>query len=195
MPPEYKNPHQMPSDDWLEQGLKEALHEPPLLPIEPAPSGNAMLNKQPPASSPQKPKSLAELGISRGGIVRNPSTVHRTQLNNPVANPRTKASLPPDVKNTVFDQKDLPPTLGVPGTIMTGMDADLERNTQERIQKVMQPVSALDSAYEKPPAPVLTVKDLTLQSAIADLLRVAMNNSGTLLLQTPKFVIEVTITT
>jgi hypothetical protein len=58
----------------------------------------------------------------------------------------------------------------------------------------MQPASALDSAYEKPPAPVLTVKDLTLQSTLADLLRVAMNNNGTLLLQTPKFVIEVTIT-
>jgi hypothetical protein len=58
----------------------------------------------------------------------------------------------------------------------------------------MQPASALDSAYEKPPPPALTVKDLTLQSALADLLRVAMNNNGTLLLQTPKFVIEVTIT-
>jgi hypothetical protein len=191
------NPNQTPSDDWLEEGLEQALKSPPLVSSPPPKSGNAMLNKEPPATSAQKqPKSLKDMGIGKGGIVRNPTTVHRTQLDNPLTNPRPNVPLSPGVKSrnsSVLDQQDLPPEFGIPGTILTGMDADLEKNA---IAKASQPVSALDSAYTKPPAPAPAnpASNLSMQSTLGDLLSAAMSNNGTLLIQTPRFVLEVTIT-
>jgi hypothetical protein len=169
-------------DDLLNQSLEAALKQqaatqerepqPTLFPGPPTGLGVPPKPQAPPA----KPKSLASMGISRGGVVRNASTVHRTQLDNPINNPRPSQS----VKASAIDQNDLPPEFAVPGTIMTTMDADLEQRAKDRIQQASSPAS---------PA-----AGISMASTLAQLLQGAVNNGGTLRLANPRFVVEITIT-
>jgi hypothetical protein len=168
-------------DDLLNASLEAALkNQPP--PPPPAreltlfpgpPTGVGVPPK--PEAPPAKPKSLASMGISRGGVVRNASTVHRTQLDNPVNNPRPNTPAgAKTAKASAIDQNDLPPEFGIPGTIMTGMDANLEERAKERIEEAQNPI--------------------TMQSSLADLLQRAVAKGGTWRFATPRFILEITIT-
>jgi hypothetical protein len=185
-------------DDWLQEGLENAINPPPAPPPRPEsrfPTVPTPVLKQS-AQSPQqpaKPKSLSAMGITKGGVIRNASTVERTELKNPVTNPKNPLRGPVKTAEASFsDQNELPPEFGVPGTLMTSMDADLEKRAQERAQSVISPRPEAQpaSAYEKP-APAQTI---TPTSTLRDLVAAAIASGGALRLATTKFVLEIQIT-
>lgn len=183
-----ENQHPVVLDDWLEEGLENAVHPTPVPAPKPesrfptVPSGVGVKKEQPQAAAADKPKTLADMGITRGGVVRNPSTVVRTQLENPVTNARPNAKV---AKPSVLDSADLPPEFGVPGTLMTSMDADLEQRAKDRINAVTLP---------KVPEPANNRKPISFESTLKELLAAAISNEGTLRLATANFVIEIQIT-
>lgn len=167
-------------DDFLEQGLAEALHkavppreEPdslfPRLSSSPKKPLSAEENSVP--KNPSSQKSLASMGITRGGVVRNASTVHRTVLNNPAARVNRPSAQPQQTKpSDVLDSADLTPEFGSP-TLVTGMDIDLEKRAAARV----------------------AVAGITMDSTLKELLEHAMQNNGSLRLGANHFALEIRI--
>jgi hypothetical protein len=193
------NPNQHPAnlDDWFEEGLENAVRpvpEPPpksesRFPTVPTGSG---VKKEPP--KPVKPKSLADLGISKGGTVRLATTVARTQLENPVTNPKKPPGGVKTTASSVLDSSDLPPEFGVPGTLMTSMDADLEQRAKDRINSVGHPATPRETQPSNAPAsPAAAV--ITPNSTLGELLSTAVARGGTFRLENQRFVLEIVIRT
>src|SRR3981189_2455229 len=94
-----QNEHPVVLDDWLEEGLENAVHPAPAPPpkaesgFPTVPSGVGVAKKEPAPLAPAKPKTLQDMGITRGGVVRNATTIARTQLDNPLTNPRPNAKV------------------------------------------------------------------------------------------------------
>jgi hypothetical protein len=169
-------------DDWFNEGLDQVVSKttqtPPRTLFPTVPNGTGVPPKpEPPA---QKPKSLASLGISQGGIVRNATTVVRTQLQNPVANPKGVGTR----TSTILDRADLPPEFGVP-TLMQTMDVDLGERAKAKAEQVLptQPAEEAPSAA----AP----KFVTMRSTLAELIEVARLNGGIYKSGTNQFSVEI----
>lgn len=172
---------------WLNEGLKEsveaAAHE-----QEPLP--------EPTAAAPQtngevhKVVSLSKQGIGRGGVIRNPNTKRRTQLNNPVADPRPAKS-PNRPANAPTPESDAhaeligkAPALAVP-SIMTGMDVNTEK-------PVEQPTEIVHQVKEDPnkSEPVPISYDMTLR----EVLQRTIKAGGTMQWGNSRWVISVQVT-
>jgi hypothetical protein len=99
---------------WLNDGLAESVAS-----AEAAASAPAAV--PPPAPAP---KSLSNMGIGRGGVIRDPKTVRRSELRNPVANPKAPKlgkSVPPTTPES--DLRSENPALAIP-SMMPSMDMD-----------------------------------------------------------------------
>jgi hypothetical protein len=169
-------------DDWLNEGLEESVRKakeaPPRTVFPTGPTGVGVPAK--PEAPPAKPKSLQTLGIGRGGVVRNASTVARSQLNNPVANPKRS------VKSSILDKADLTPEFGVP-PLMSGMDANFEERAKEKAQGVLPAPPA--PVQDEPPPQKMT----TMRSTLRELIESARTNGGTLKIGTRQFSLEIEI--
>lgn len=167
-------------ENWLNEGLEESVKKaaqaPPRTVFPTVPSGIGVPPK--PAAPAPKPKTLQSLGIGRGGVVRNASTVARTHLNNPVANPKQ-----PTAVSSILDQADLTPEFGVP-TLLSGMDANLEERAKEKAQQILPA-----APVEREPAP--TEKMATYNSTLRDLLDIARTNHGILRISVQQFSLEI----
>jgi hypothetical protein len=112
------------------------------------------------------------MGITKGGVIRNPNTKRRTQTNNPVTNPRA----PSKTVKAPTQEEDLRaenPALAFP-TLMTGMDADAMKPSNGAVE---QPPPA--SAPAPPPPAPAQVPGFNYQSTVAQLLERAIKNGGT----------------
>jgi hypothetical protein len=193
------NPNQQPAnlDDWLSEGLEEQVRpvpEPPpkaesRFPTVPTGSG---VKKEPP--KPVKPKSLADLGISKGGTVRLASTVVRTQLENPVTNPKKPPGGVKTTASSVLDSSDLPPEFGVPQTIMTSMDADLEQRAKDRINSVGHAGAPVETQPQQSSAPAPAAGSVvTTETTLGELLSATVARGGSFRLENQRFVLEIVI--
>jgi hypothetical protein len=182
------NNHPVDLDDWLQEGLENAINPAPAPPPRPEsrfPTVPTPVQQQAVQSpqQPAKPKSLSAMGISKGGVIRNASTVVRTELQNPVTNPKNPARGPvKTAEASLLDQNEVPPEFGV-GTLMTSMDVDLEKRAQQRAESVIAP--------RPQPAPAQTI---TPTSTLRELVAAAIASGGALRLATTKFVLEIQIT-
>jgi hypothetical protein len=178
-------------DNWLNEGLSESVAKaeaglrPPAQPapettltgyIDPAAGTyiNPSAPAPPAAAGPQGPKSLSSMGITKGGVIRNPNTKRRTQTNNPVTNPRA----PSKTVKAPTPEEDLRadnPALAFP-TLMTGMDVDAMK---PRNGAVEQPPPAPASAAPPPAPPPPVPSGFNYQSTVAQLLERAIKNGGT----------------
>lgn len=170
-------------EDWLNQGLEEsvekAVNAPPRTIFPTVPSGVGV--PKPQIQQQDKPKSLQTIGISKGGVVRNASTVVRQQLNNPVANPKANSG-----KSSIIDRAELTPEFGVP-TLMRGMDANLEEEAKEKLEQALP--SAPPPPTDKPPAQ----KMITLRTSLHELLEFARLEGGSLSIGTRQFSLKIVI--
>lgn len=138
-----------------------------------------------------KAKGLAKFGITRGGVIRNPTTKKVTMLSNPVANPKPPMNKAPAMTKGVkapTPEEELRaqnPGLAIP-TIMTGMDMDTQKRNGKADSAKEEPVPA--SATHSEPVPV------TYQSTLKDLLLLAVASGGTLHFGTGEFVLSIQIT-
>lgn len=171
-------------DDWLNEGLDQSVKKAAQTPktvFPTVPTGVGVPQK--PASPPQKPKSLEGIGIGRGGVVRNSTTVVRSSLNNPIATPKNVKSR----QSSIIDSTDLPPEFGVP-TIMREMDANLEEVTKEKLAHPGRTEQVLPAA---PPDELPAQKMITMHSTLGELLEMARNNSGVLKIGARQFSLEI----
>jgi hypothetical protein len=133
------------NDDWLNEGLQQAiLASKPARTIFATPPAS-----RPVAQAPEAPRPKP-LGLAKGGIVRNSSTVHRRVEDlNPIVEPKRGKEQHYGTSRLV-DKNDLPPEFGVP-VIMTGMDANLEERTESILARAASPESqnALQAALGK----------------------------------------------
>jgi len=142
-----------------------------------AASSTIASNGQPAAGPKAKTPSLSTLGIGRGGVIRNNSTVRRSQTSNPVTNPRPapKVAFSAGVKSGSEPTPEeeaaaLNPALAFP-SMLTGMD----NATQ---------VTELGAA-EQP--------QVTHASTLAELILLAQKLGGNLSLRTSRFVLSVQV--
>jgi hypothetical protein len=150
-------------DKWLNEGLSESVAkaEAELTPVPAAPPS-------PPAVSPKGPRTLSSMGITKGGVIRNPNTKRRSQTSNPVTNPRP----PSKTVKAPTQEEDLRaenPALAFP-SLMTGMDVDAMKSSNGAVEQPPPPPQA--------PAPA-AAPPLTYQSTVAQLLERAIKNGGT----------------
>jgi hypothetical protein len=158
----------------LEESVKQALQS-PRTQFPTVPSGIGIPPKPEPTAPKQK--SLATLGISKGGVVRNSSTIVRSQLNNPIANPKSVAT----AKSSILDRPDsnLTPEFGV-SPLMTGMDDDLGERAKRKAESVLPAAPPIDP---EPAAP----KMATMRSTLQELLAIARAGDGALRISTRQF--------
>jgi hypothetical protein len=154
-------------DNWLNEGLSESVAK-----AEAALTPPTAAAPPPPAAPGPRGglKPLSTMGITKGGVIRNPNTKRRTQTNNPVTNPRA----PSKTVNAPTPEEDLRadnPALAFP-TLMTGMDVDAMK---PRNGAVEQP----PPAPAAPPAAPQVPSGFNYQSTVAQLLERAIKNGGT----------------
>jgi hypothetical protein len=175
-----------PNDDWLEEGVAENLRAAaapaPRGDFPTPPTGKGLAPAKPKA--PERPRSLAGLGINtRGGVIKESGApvVHRTELHNPVNNPKPQ----PDQrigKASIVDSGDFTPEFGVP-SLMTGMDANFEQRASDLARQAVLPAAP----NELEAAPTAPTGDTTLR----ELLRMAKANEGRLELGGTHFTLEI----
>jgi hypothetical protein len=189
-------------DKWLNAGVADELA-----------AARAVSNGQPPApvtssspspapsspSSPNKPPSLANRGVNiRGGVIRNETTKIRSQVQNPVTNPRPspdqrtlkgKNIPPPD---PVSEFKAANPALAVP-SVFTGMDIDLNKKVSPAPAPVQEKlVSSVAPPLTAAAAPAGTV--VSFDTTVRQLVELAQGQpNGTLHIATGRFVLSVGI--
>lgn len=178
-------------DDWLnepvEAEVKKAVAAAPRTQFPGVPTGAGVPAKPEPA--PEKQKSLATLGITKGGVVRNATTTARSQLNNPIANPKppsTRASsiLDRGIEGGLLKEA---PGIGVPA-MMSEMDVNLEQRAKDRADRA-QGVLPAAPADEPPPREKLA----TMHSSLEELIEIARINNGALRIVTRDFSLLLTI--
>jgi hypothetical protein len=177
-------------DDWLNEGIEDSLakasaQSPPRTAFPTVPSGIGVPAKPEPA--PPKPKTLATLGIGRGGVVRNATTTVRSKLNNPVANPKSAQTRSASVLDSGADGGLLKeaPEIGVP-SLLTEMDADFEKSAKDRVAQVLPAPPASDQPPEQE-------KTVTMRSTLEELIALARANAGSLEIGTRQFSLSLEI--
>jgi len=165
-------------EKWLNEGLKESVEaaaQADAAPTQPvAPQTNGEVKKTP---------SLAKQGINvKGGVIRNPNTKRRTQLNNPLTNPRRPSkNVPTEEEDKRAELIGQHPGLAIP-SIMTGMDSDTRKEPE-------QPTEVQQAAGEAPMAPAQLSYDTTLR----ELLQRALRAGGTMHWGNSRFVISIQV--
>ena len=133
-------------------------------------------------SVPKGPVSAQ--GIGRGGVIRNPNTKRRTQLNNPLTNPRKPSngkSAPTPTPEEDFLAEH--PALAMP-SVMTTMDVNARKPAPAptaAVEDVQQVVADPDA--EQP---------LSYETTLGQLLARAIKRGGSFRFQNPVFKIEIT---
>jgi hypothetical protein len=132
-------------DDWLSEGLSAAPAPQPPKAAAPAPPTPKPRTPPPPNSvlfgtarnAPQAPpaspgqRSIPTPPRGKGGLIRNESTKIRSQISNPVTNPKKPKGRVVAAPTADEELRAEHPELAVP-TLMTGMDVDANKPKQSQ---------------------------------------------------------------
>jgi hypothetical protein len=178
-----------PSDDELDDLVQESLKR---TVFAGPPTGVGVPAK--PLAPPEKKRTLADLGINtKGGTIKESGApvVHRTQLENPLTNPKSAAvtSAQRIVKSSILDAsdpKELTPEFGI-SSLMTSMDANFEQRANDLAQAAVLP-----AARPEPPSASPSSAP-TANTTLRELLQMAKARGGTLELAATHFTLEIQI--
>lgn len=179
-------------DSWLNDGVGDDVAK---AQGQSAPAPEPVQPPVNPATKPAKPPSLKNIGIGRGGVIRNPNTKRVTLTGNTVTNPKP-SKLPAKIVKEPTPEEDFKaehPALAFP-SVMTGMDLDTEKRPSN---------GAVEAPSQPPPAPPLSQPaqaaahlstPVSYESTLRQLLQLALDNGGTLHFGTAEFIVSIQIT-
>jgi len=178
------------TDEELFAGLEQSVKAATGFKAPATPTNGAKAPSPAPEEQTKGPKSLSKQGIGRGGIIRNPTTKRRQQLNNPVTNPKPPSTSGGSVPASTPDQelKASNPALAFP-SVMTGMDMDMRRAETAKPQEVEAPPAPPQKAWAPPPE----ADDIPMTTTLVELLVRAAKLDGKYHVGKPEFVVTVQI--